>query len=679
MKKLRSLLITKSKIILVLTIALFAHIQLSYAGSWQQNVAIGGFNKVHIYTPDSLSPIGEGKSLLILLHGCVQPINNYLTAQLETAAEAYGMVIAVPDAKNKAGFSCWSYWQGAISRTAGDYKNLINLANAMSGDGARNIDPQQVYISGLSSGAAMSAQTACLAPDIFAGVAPSAGPTIGTSSNGAITTCETVSSNTFKSRCEGYAGSAVSHFRTQIAVIGHGSADSTVNTCYNQQNANGFAAVYGETQTAIVNSIIEGTGHTASERLWTNNRIAMLWFDNLDHSWSGGIGASGDYVASNSINFASYLGEFFAQNNQRVSRNKAPAISNHVAVDNNSQLEISGIATDQDGIVSNVNLVISMLSGGNISWVENLNTTVDINNFYLISSSTLTDGLYQIDASATDNEGKTSDIVSVTRRIGTEPPATAPVLSNINVITAGQCATVTGTVIDENQNLLSVVVSFSNANISAQLNGNQYSAESCGLPGGNNSLSVTATDSTSLTSTDNASFTIDAGVEGDYNLHINQGHISWGTGFSACYLAFGTDNFTMREYTSGTSQCQWIADGEPSCAGPQQACSQVTDPDSDNDGVADSLDNCPNIFNTDQADNDNDGLGNVCDSTPNGSFSCSEYTSSNYAHVQANRATSTGYYAYAIGSATKIGLYNVFFNSTLAETSEDYFILGSCP
>ncbi|MGK0439394.1 MAG: poly(hydroxyalkanoate) depolymerase family esterase, partial [Paracoccaceae bacterium] len=176
------------------------------AGSWQQNVSIGGFNSVHIYTPDSDSSIGTGKALLLVLHGCVQPIGNFLTANLEDAAEAHGMVIAVPDAVNKAGFSCWSYWQGAINRNSGDYANLISLANTLSNDSARTIDPDQVYISGLSSGAAFAAQAACVAPDVFAGVAPSAGPTIGTSSNGAISSCESVSAATFKSRCESYAG-----------------------------------------------------------------------------------------------------------------------------------------------------------------------------------------------------------------------------------------------------------------------------------------------------------------------------------------------------------------------------------------------------------------------------------------------------------------------------------------
>ena len=53
------------------------------AGSWQQNVTVGNFNKVHVYTPDSLSPIGQGRSLLVVLHGCTQSIDAYLSANLE--------------------------------------------------------------------------------------------------------------------------------------------------------------------------------------------------------------------------------------------------------------------------------------------------------------------------------------------------------------------------------------------------------------------------------------------------------------------------------------------------------------------------------------------------------------------------------------------------------------------
>ena len=61
---------------------------------------------------------------------------------------------------------------------------------------------------------------------------------------------------------------------------------------------------------------------------------------------------------------------------------------------------------------------------------------------------------------------------------------------------------------------------------------------------------------------------------------------------------------------------------EPSDCAPDGASlhspdgSLVLPPDSDGDGVADSVDNCPTIANADQADSDGDGVGDVCDATP---------------------------------------------------------------
>ncbi|WP_323847010.1 PHB depolymerase family esterase [Microbulbifer magnicolonia] len=299
----------------------------AHAGGWQQNLAIGGFDKVHIYTPDSHSPIGDGKALLIVLHGCVQPIDTYLTANLEDAAEEFGMVVAVPEAMNKAGYGCWSYWQGTKSRSAGDYKNLIGLANSMSGDSARGIDPDQVYIAGLSSGASFANTTACLAPDVFAGMGISAGPSIGTSASGAIGPCETAD---VASRCSAYAGGHASHFATQIASIAHGGADNTVNRCYNEQNASGMAGVYRVELQPGTTTLTEG-GYTAEESLWEDGRVSMLRLNGVDHSWSGGENASGSYISGAGINYARYLGQFFRDHNRRVDRSPTPG---SVGVDN---------------------------------------------------------------------------------------------------------------------------------------------------------------------------------------------------------------------------------------------------------------------------------------------------------------------------------------------------------
>lgn len=630
----------------------------AFAGAWQQNVPLGGFGKVHIYTPDTTSTIGDGRALLIILHGCAQSIGAYLSANLESAAEAHGMVIAIPDATSKAGFGCWSYWQGAISRDSGDYKNLIGLTNALINDRARAIDADQVYLAGLSSGAAFAAQTSCLAPDVFAGVAPSAGPTLGTSSTGAVSRCEAVSPAQFKERCLSYAGPNAGHLATQIAIIAHGDADRTVNACYNRQNADGFADVYGVTRIAGSRTIADKNGASADEHLWQDSRVAMLWLKNLGHAWSGGSGASGSYVSAASINLADYLGQYFTANNQRVDRNKAPVVSKLSALADSNELSISGFALDPDGHVSTVIVTVSDLSSGIAQLVDVAYTNVDDSARFFTTSSGLPHGLYQIAAMATDDNGKTGDSVTLIRRLGPEPALQPPIIGDLAVVVHGQCATITGTATDANRDLTTITVTFDNTTVAARLTGNSassdFSAETCGLPAGSNTATAIARDASARSSQNSVRFEVDATVTGDYLLHIDKGHISWGSGFSNCYQEFGNLPFTLREATIDGGWCEWISDTAPACYGPVQPCARN---DADRDGIHDDLDNCPHHANSDQADNDADGTGNMCDNTPNGDALklCEHISTYNYYHKIAARAYSSGNYwtptYYAQGSS----------------------------
>ena len=284
-------------------------------GSWQENVAVGGFSKVHIYTPASHSAIGDGRALMILLHGCVQPIDNYLTANLEAAAEEFGMVVAVPDAEHKAGYNCWAYWEDTREREHGDYQLLVQLAQDLAASPQREIDQAQVYIAGLSSGATFAHTAACLAPDVFAGAAASAGPSIGTSPAGALGNCERAD---VARRCADYAGSYKEHFSTQIFAVAHGAQDSVVDPCYLEQNAQGMAELYGVDRTPGTETLREGDAN-AELALWQQGRVGMLTLNGVGHSWSGGEGASGKHIDANGINLARALGRFFQENNQRAS------------------------------------------------------------------------------------------------------------------------------------------------------------------------------------------------------------------------------------------------------------------------------------------------------------------------------------------------------------------------
>jgi poly(hydroxyalkanoate) depolymerase family esterase len=536
------------------------------AGSWQSNQALGGFNKVHLYTPDTVSPIGNGRALLIVLHGCTQSIDAFKTAKLEAAAEEFGMVVAVPDAMNKVGFGCWSYFQGAQTRTTGDYRNLIDLANALSANASRGIDPAQVYVAGLSSGAAFANTAACLAPDVFAGVGVSAGPSILTSSNGAIGPCETAD---VESRCRNLAGGFASHFETQIASVAQGDADTTVNLCYNTQNAEGMAALYGASPLPGSFAIAEGAGHTAEEFRWQDGRVSMLWLNGLAHAWSGGAGASGSFIGSQSINYARYLGQFFAQNNRRVERNAPPTLSQVAALASGASIQVSGVAHDDDGTVSAVEVLVNGVTG---TGAAAFSASVDGSGVFQASSAPLADDLYTVAVSAIDDDGAESVPSVLTVRVGPEPPPAPPVLDGIAVSLGGQCATVSGQVVDANQNLAGVSVTFANTVVAAQVDGTHYSAQACDLPGGANSAIVDAVDASGLSASDRIDFVIDAGQTATLQQHIDAGRLDF-TNYANCYLEYGTATaFKLDEHPASGGQCQW-RDADGSCSGPLVACS----------------------------------------------------------------------------------------------------------
>ncbi|TYA60083.1 choice-of-anchor B family protein [Formosa maritima] len=76
------------------------------------------------------------------------------------------------------------------------------------------------------------------------------------------------------------------------------------------------------------------------------------------------------------------------------------------------------------------------------------------------------------------------------------------------------------------------------------------------------------------------------------------------------------------------------------------ACEEITENDLDNDGILDDIDNCPLTPNPGQEDSDNDGIGDVCDDTPfvtplyacengmAGPYSCNNYDLMGYISIE---------------------------------------------
>ncbi len=645
-----------------------------YAGSWSQNQNVGGFNSVHVYTPDTASPIGPNgaRSLLVVLHGCTQAIGAFLTANLEDAAEAYGMVIAVPDAMEKEGFSCWGYWTGAQSRTVSDYANIIELSEDMLNSTSYNIDPAQVYIAGLSSGATYAHTTACLAPDVFSGVGASASPSVGTSSGGAISTCESanVALNCGNLASSGFGADYSDSFDSQIFSSAHARNDTTVNTCYNDQNPDGMAELYGVSKLSAQRTITEGSG-TGTETLWENGRVSQLWFeDSVGHAWSGGAGASGSYVSGASINYATYLGEYFSTYNIRVDRNQGPVVSDLSHSCANDTITVLGSVADEEGYVTSVTINVEGLTTGATAEV----ITSESGGSFIDETNALPEDLYLISVYATDNEGTAGEVVTTTHSLGHENGPQAPILRNVVATADKRCATVSGMVVDLNENVSSVTVSFATETVTATIDEFDFSAEACALPGGSNTATVTATDEDGLESTTSVDFEINAGETGDYNYHISAGHITYGSGYSDCYLAFNTQPFTMFERASGSS-CRWEEESG-ACVGPETTCAGPipTPIVSPTPVITPTPTPTPIIGSPSPTPSPTP--------TPTPAPDCSEVTALNYYHKTGGRAYSTGYYFapnyFANGSDDAMAG-STYGSTTLHSADNSTWYVGGCP
>ncbi|MBC7724227.1 MAG: PHB depolymerase family esterase [Burkholderiaceae bacterium] len=300
----------------------------SAAGSWTTETIAG--MSVKVYTPTTAPAVDGKRALMVNLHGCVQTNAALQTAGNWTAtADRYGMVVAIPAAPNGGVIAgCWDYFDTNHSRSAPARHddNLLGLVDTLLARSALNVDADQVYLSGLSSGGGETMVMGCLAPDVFAGIGVNAGPTVGTTSGqiGYVATTESAGTAT----CRGFAGSHSAGFATQLTSVIYGSDDSTVAPGYNPLNARIMAGIYGATTTSTFGlSGFSGTNTAGSGTMYADAagpRVSLVQNTGLGHNWPAGAAPGGSYISANSLDYPAYVTGFFFDNNRRVDGGTVP-------------------------------------------------------------------------------------------------------------------------------------------------------------------------------------------------------------------------------------------------------------------------------------------------------------------------------------------------------------------
>jgi poly(hydroxyalkanoate) depolymerase family esterase len=122
--------------------------------------------------------------LVVMLHGCTQdPDDLARGTRITEHADRQSLLIVLPEQPESANpKKCWNWYDPAHQRRdAGEPALIAGITRQVMS--AWSVDPQRVYVAGISAGAAMAANVSISYPDVYAAVALHSGIPYGAASN----------------------------------------------------------------------------------------------------------------------------------------------------------------------------------------------------------------------------------------------------------------------------------------------------------------------------------------------------------------------------------------------------------------------------------------------------------------------------------------------------------------
>ena len=258
---------------------------------------------------------GESLPLVVMLHGCGQDPDDFAAGtRMNELAQAEGVFVLYPaQAARSNSHKCWNWFSPADQRRGtGEPALLAGMVRHVLQ--THSIDPDRVYVAGLSAGGAMAAILASEYPDLFAAAGVHSGVPAGAASD--VPSAFSVMKNgpapaalwpnPSATRWPTPAGDATADAAPRRApapvIVFHGDADSTVTA------ANGDAVIAATLAgvDAVAENVVDNAAagrRRVRRSVWRAARasadaptLAEHWLiEGAPHAWSGGAPA-GSYT-----------------------------------------------------------------------------------------------------------------------------------------------------------------------------------------------------------------------------------------------------------------------------------------------------------------------------------------------------------------------------------------------
>ncbi|MDA9402715.1 MULTISPECIES: extracellular catalytic domain type 1 short-chain-length polyhydroxyalkanoate depolymerase [Bradyrhizobium] len=226
---------------------------------------------------------GRRLPLIVMLHGCTQSSDDFAAGtRMNFLAEEQNCFVVYPEQPSGANQSkCWNWFRTGDQRRGGGEPSMIaGITRQIMRDHA--IDPQRVYVAGLSAGGAAAAIMGATYRDLYAAVGIHSGLACGAASD---------LPSAFVAMRQGGGSRAIANGKNSVpTIVFHGNRDTTVHPKNGDQIIEQSAGAMRPT-TQVVRGRVPG-GHAYTRTVSTDGAgraISEHWtIDGAGHAWSGG-------------------------------------------------------------------------------------------------------------------------------------------------------------------------------------------------------------------------------------------------------------------------------------------------------------------------------------------------------------------------------------------------------
>jgi poly(hydroxyalkanoate) depolymerase family esterase len=270
---------------------------------------VEGQRSYKLYVPggDRTGPL----PLIVMLHGCTQDADDFAAGTgMNLLAEQHGFIVAYPIQPQAANTSkCWNWFKsedqrrdhGEPSLIAGITREIMAL---------ENVDPNRVYLAGLSAGGAMAAVMGQAYPDLYAAIGIHSGLPAGFAHD-LPSALAAMRGGKLKPNAMhmGRPSHREIHEPECAQIVFHGDADATVHLSNARELMRGFAA--SETVSNEIAADAASRRHTIQRMKSQAGVDGELWtVHGMPHAWSGG-SSKGSYTDPSGPDASAEMVRFF--------------------------------------------------------------------------------------------------------------------------------------------------------------------------------------------------------------------------------------------------------------------------------------------------------------------------------------------------------------------------------